>query len=207
MSITLIIIIITAIVSVAAMQNRELLSKLQFNAYLVKHGNEWHRALTHALVHAGWLHLFVNMWVLWNFGLIVEQFFDAYRGEWGRVMYLALYVGGVLFATLPALRKHQDNFNYNAVGASGAVSAVLFASIYFLPTMGIYIMFIPIAIPAFVIGPLYLAYEWYQHKNSTDNVAHDAHFWGAAFGFALSVLFVPEQFVMFVKEIALEVGL
>jgi membrane associated rhomboid family serine protease len=73
--------------------------------------------------------------------------------------------------------------------------------------MGIYVMFIPIAIPAFVIGPLYLAYEWYQHRNSNDNVAHDAHFWGAAFGFALSVLLIPEQVSMFVKEIAFKLGM
>lgn len=207
MSITLVIIIVTALVSIAAMQNMELMAKLQFNAYLVKHSNQWYRALTHALVHAGWLHLFVNMWVLWNFGPIVEQFFDSYRGEWGKVMYVALYVGGVLFATLPAVQKHQNNFNYNAVGASGAVSAILFSSIYFLPTMGIYVMFIPVAIPAFVIGPLYLAYEWYQHKNSTDNVAHDAHFWGAAFGFVFTVLLIPQQFGMFLKEIRFAIGI
>lgn len=203
---TLAIIIITVIVSYAAMQRSDVFAKLQFNAYLIKHGKEWYRALSHALVHAGWLHLLVNMWVLWNFGTVAEQFFEAYRGELGMVMYLALYVGGVLFSTLPAYRKHQDNFNYNAVGASGAVSAALFSAIYFMPTMGIYIMFIPIAIPAFVVGPLYLAYEWYQHKQSSDNVAHDAHFWGAAFGFVVSVMLIPEQFSMFVKEIGLKLG-
>jgi len=207
LSITLVIIAITVITSIAAMQNSELFAKLQFNAYLVKHSNQWYRAFTHALVHAGWLHLLVNMWVLWNFGVIAEQFFDSFRGELGAVLYVALYVGGVLFATLPSMRKHQDNFSYNAVGASGAVSAVLFSSIYFMPTMGIYVMFIPIAIPAYVIGPLYLAYEWYQHKNSTDNVAHDAHFWGAAFGFAFTVMLIPQQFGMFVKEILFSIGM
>lgn len=206
MSITLVIIIVTAVVSISAMQNHNLFAKLQFNAYLVKHSKEWYRAFTHALVHGGWLHLIVNMWVLWNFGTGTEAFFEAYRGSFGQVMYLALYVGGVLFATLPSYRQHQDNFSYNAVGASGAVSAVLFSSIYFMPTMGIYVMFIPVAIPAFVIGPLYLAYEWYQHKNSTDNVAHDAHFWGAAFGFVFTAMLIPQQFPMFVKEISLAIG-
>ncbi len=204
---TNIIIAITVLVSIVAMQRHDIMARLQFNAYLMKHGNEWHRSITHALVHAGWLHLFVNMWVLWNFGAVAEEFFSAYRGDLGVMLYVLLYVGGVLFSTLPAYRKHQDNFSYNAVGASGAVSAVLFSSIYFMPTMGIYVMFIPIAIPAFVIGPLYLAYEWYQHRNSNDNVAHDAHFWGAAFGFALSVLLIPEQVSMFVKEIAFKLGM
>jgi membrane associated rhomboid family serine protease len=204
---TLIIIAITVIVSFIAFQRQDIFARLQFNAYLMKHSNEWHRGLSHALLHVGWLHLLVNMWVLWNFGTVAEEFFGAYRGRWGDVLYLALYVGGVLFSTLPAYIQHQDNFSYNAVGASGAVSAALFSSIYFLPTMGIYIMFIPIAIPAFVIGPLYLAYEWYQHRNSTDNVAHDAHFWGAAFGFVVSIMLVPEQFPMFVKEIGLHLGM
>ncbi|MCF8257467.1 MAG: rhomboid family intramembrane serine protease [Flavobacteriales bacterium] len=204
---TLIIIVLTALVSIIAIQRPDVMARLQFNAYLMKHGNEWYRGVTHALVHAGWLHLLVNMWVLWNFGRVAEEFFGAYRGHWGNVLYVALYVGGILFSSLPAYRQHQDNFSYNAVGASGAVSAVLFSSIYFMPTMGIYVMFIPVAIPAFVIGPLYLAYEWYQHRNSSDNVAHDAHFWGAAFGFIISVMLVPEQFTMFVKEIGLKLGL
>lgn len=204
---TLTIIAITVIVSFIAMQRPDIQAKMQFNAYLMKHGNEWHRGLTHALIHAGWLHLLVNMWVLWNFGTVAEEFLGAYRGSWGNLLYLALYVGGVLFSSLPAYRRHQDNFGYNAVGASGAVSAALFSSIYFMPTMGIYIMFIPIAIPAFVIGPLYLAYEWYQDRNSNDNVAHDAHFWGAAFGFVASVVLVPEQFSMFLKEIGLRLGM
>lgn len=204
---TLTIIAITVIVSFIAMQRADIQAKLQFNAYLMKHGNEWHRGLTHALIHGGWVHLLVNMWVLWNFGTVAEEFLGAYRGSWGNLLYLSLYVGGVLFSSLPAYRRHQDNFAYNAVGASGAVSAALFSSIYFMPTMGIYIMFIPIAIPAFVIGPLYLAYEWYQDRHSNDNVAHDAHFWGAAFGFVASVVLVPEQFGMFLKEIGLKLGL
>jgi len=201
------IIILTVIVSIVAMQRADVFSKLQFNAYLIKHGKEHHRALTHALVHAGWLHLFVNMWVLWNFGGVAEEFLGAYRGKMGTMLFVLLYVGSVLFSSLPAFRRHQDNFSYNAVGASGAVSAVLFSAIYFMPGMGIYIMFIPIAIPAFVIGPLYLAYEWYQHKNASDNVAHDAHFFGAAFGFVFTVLLVPEQFPMFLREIALTLGM
>lgn len=204
---TLTIIILTGIVSVLAFQRRDVFARLQFNAYLMKHAGEWPRGLSHALVHVGWLHLIVNMWVLWNFGGVVEEFLASYRGNFGSILYLALYTGGVLFSTLPAYRRHQDDFNYNAVGASGAVSAVLFSSIFFMPTMGIYVMFIPIAIPAFVIGPLYLAYEWYQHRNSSDNVAHDAHFWGAAFGFVMTMILVPEQAGMFFKEIMIYIGL
>jgi membrane associated rhomboid family serine protease len=206
MSITLFIIVLTVAISIFGIQNQSVQAKLQFNPYLVKHAKQWHRSITHAFVHAGWLHLFVNMWVLWNFGGGVEAYFEAYRGSMVLPLYLILYTGGILCSTLPSYLRHQDNFNYNAVGASGAVSAVLFSAIYFQPTLGIYVMFIPIAIPAFVIGPLYLAYEWYQHRNSNDNVAHDAHFWGAAFGFVITVVMIPQQFTMFIKEIANYIG-
>ena len=198
---TLYIIIITGLISFAGFQNRNLMSKLMFNAYLVKHSNEWFRVVSHAFVHSGWMHLFVNMWVLWIFGGMVEDKFVLNRGVIGKGGYLALYLGGILFATLPSYKRHQDNFNYNAVGASGAVAAVLFSAIYFSPTMNLYLMFIPIPIPAIIFGIGYLALEWYLDKKSNDNIAHDAHFWGAAFGFAFSVLMIPSQFEYFIDAI------
>lgn len=195
------IIIITVLVSIAGFQNRSLLAKLMFNAYLVKHSNEWFRVVTHAFVHGGWMHLLVNMWVLWIFGGLVEKHYMLEKGNLGIAGYLALYLGGILFSTLPSYNKHQNNFNYNAVGASGAVAAVLFSAIYFRPTMDLYLMFIPIPIPAVIFGIGYLALEWYLDKNSADNVAHDAHFWGAAFGISHSMLLIPSQFSRFVDDI------
>lgn len=200
---TLYIIIITGLVSIAAFQNRSLMAKLMFNAYLVKHSNEWFRVVTHAFVHSGWMHLFVNMWVLWIFGGMVEDQFVLNKGLMGKAGFLALYLGGILFATLPSYGRHQDNFNYNAVGASGAVAAVLFSAIYFSPTMDLYLMFIPIPIPAIIFGIGYLVLEWYLDKKSNDNIAHDAHFWGAAFGFVFSVLMIPSQFQYFIDAILL----
>lgn len=198
---TKIIVLITALVSIFGFQNRSMQAKLMFNAYLVKHSNEWYRVITHAFVHGGWMHLFVNMWVLWLFGGLVEDHFILEKGNLGILGYLALYLGGILFATLPSYGRHQDNFNYNAVGASGAVAAVLFSAIYFQPTMDLYLMFIPIPIPAVIFGVGYLALEWYLDKKSADNVAHDAHFWGAAFGFVFSILMIPSQFSVFIDEI------
>jgi membrane associated rhomboid family serine protease len=198
---TLIIVIITALVSFAAFQNRELMAKLMFNAYLVKHSNQWYRVITHAFIHGGWMHLGVNMWVLWLFGGIVEDAFDVYRGSLGVVIYTALYLGGILFSTLPSYARHQDNFSYNSLGASGATAAVLFSAIYFNPTMNLFIMFIPIPIPAIIFGIVYLAFEWYQDKKSNDNIAHDAHFWGAAFGFTFSILMALDRMPLFIEEI------
>lgn len=199
---TTIIVVKTGLISILAFQNREMMSKLMFNAYLVKHGNQWYRVITHAFIHSGWMHLAVNMWVLWLFGQMSEDYFVGYRGTAGTFGYIALYLGGILFSTLPSFRKHQNNFNYNALGASGAVAAVLFSAIYFDPTMDLYLMFIPIPIPAVLFGIGYLALEWYLDKNSNDNIAHDAHFWGAAFGFLYSILMVPSQLEVFFSMIA-----
>lgn len=198
---TKIIVVMTAVISVVAFRDRTLLAKLMFNPYLVKHSNQWYRAVTHAFIHSGWMHLFVNMWVLWIFGEIVEQSFTAYRGTLGIAGYVGLYLGGILFATLSSFKKHQDNFNYNSLGASGAVAAVLFSAIYFNPTMNLYLVFIPIPIPAVIFGIGYLILEWYLDKQSNDNVAHDAHFWGAAFGFTFSVIMIPSQLQGFVDAI------
>ncbi len=172
-----------------------------FNAYSVHHQKQWYRLLSHALVHGDWMHLGVNMFVLWSFGTSVERYFNAYFGLKGSFMFIILYLGGVAFASLSALIKQRDNFSYNSVGASGAVGAVLFASILLNPASKIYLFFIPIGIPAFLFGPLYIAYEMYMEKRSSDNIAHDAHYWGAIFGFILPLLFEPKLFLVFIDQI------
>jgi len=201
MSITLIIVVITSAFSIYAMNNKELFNKTLFSAYQVYHRKEYYRLLTHAFLHAGWLHLFVNMYVLYMFGSSAENYFIAYKGTAGLLSYALLYVGGVIFATLPSLKKHKDNFMYSSVGASGAVSAILFASIVFNPTMSIYFIFLPIPIPAVVFGVLYLVYEAYMDKNSNDYVAHDAHYYGAIFGALFTFLLVPSAFINFFNQL------
>jgi membrane associated rhomboid family serine protease len=201
MSITLIIIAITVLVSFNCFSNRSLFDKLLFNAYSVSHQKQWYRIFSHALVHGDWMHLGVNMFVLWSFGTSVERYFTAYFGFKGTILFIILYLGGVAFASASALIKHKDNYYYNSVGASGAVGAVLFASILLNPMSSIYLLFIPIGIPAFIFGPLYIAYEVYMAKRSNDNIAHDAHYWGAAFGFVLPILFEPKLFLVFIEQI------
>ena len=201
MSITLIIIGITALMSINCFSNRWLFDKLLFNAYSVSHQKQWYRVFSHALVHGDWMHLGVNMFVLWSFGTSVERYFNAYFGFKGTILFIILYIGGVAFATASALLKHKDNYYYNSVGASGAVGAVLFASVLLNPMSSIYLFFIPIGIPAFIFGPLYIAYEVYMSKRSSDNIAHDAHYWGAVFGFILPILFEPKLFLAFINQI------
>lgn len=188
--------------SLLAFNNNELFDRLKFNPYMVHHRREWYRFITHAVLHGDWMHLLVNMYVFYLFGRRAELFFEHYLGLKGLLFYVLLYVGGVLFAALPSYRKHRDNHHYNSVGASGAVAAVLFSGIIFDPTMGIAFIFIPIPIPAFIFGLLYLAYEHYMDKRSQDNVAHDAHFWGALFGVVFTLLVVPQSFLNFVSQVS-----
>ena len=191
MSVTIFIILITVVVSVLAFSNRELFRRLVFNAYDIKHFKNTYRFLSYALIHGDWIHLLVNMMVLYSFGRIVEQYYGFYFGLKGVLYYLMLYVGGTALSTLPSYGKHKDDFSYTAVGASGAVSAVVFASIIFDPLNKIYIFLIPIGIPAIIFGILYLVYSWYMGKKNIDNIGHDAHFWGAIFGFVFTILLKP----------------
>ena len=203
-SITLIIIIITVIVSLSAKNKPALYSKLLFNPYQVFHRKEWYRIFSHGLIHdnSNIFHLFFNMYVLYSFGSAAESILINHLNGLGILYYLILYIGGMAVATLPALIKHRDNYSYNSVGASGAVSAVLFATIAFIPfSGGISIMFLPISIPPLVFGILYLAYEYYMKKKGGTNIAHDAHIWGAIFGFLFTLIFVPDAFTNFVSEL------
>jgi len=200
--VTYIILAINIILSLIAFNNRELFAKLEFNPYQVYHRKQYYRLFTHAFIHADLLHLFINMYVLYNFGFIVELFFSEQLELQGTYYFILLYMGGVFFSSLPALKRHKDNFHYNAVGASGAIAAVLFSFIIFQPMAGIGILFIPgISIPAIVIGILYLWYERYMDKRSGDRIAHDAHYWGALFGAIFTILVMPRAFLNFFNQI------
>lgn len=182
----LILIVATVIISMQAFGNYQRLSRLMFNPYVIKARGEWYRVISHAFVHSSWGHLLVNMLVLYFFGQNMEYIFTQYYGGAGKVYFLLLYFGGIIFATLPAFKRHVQNPGYNAVGASGAVSAVLFAHILVLPTETLYLYF-AIPLPSFLFGIGYLWYEAWMDKRSNDNVAHDAHFWGALFGVSFMV--------------------
>lgn len=201
--ITIIIVITTAIVSILCFNNGNLFSKLDFEPYLINKKNEYYRFLSHTFVHADWIHLIINMLVFYSFGRYVEQIFDALqqRGSVfsGDLFYLLLYFGGAVIASIPSFIKHREDANYVSVGASGGVSAVLFSSIFFSPMEKIYFYAI-IPMPGIVFGVLYLAYSSYMAKKGNDNINHDAHFWGAVFGFVFPVLLEPSLISNFINQ-------
>jgi len=202
MSITLTIIIVTSIVSVMAFQNPDMVRKGVFSPYTVaRHNNEWHRFITSGFLHANWLHLLLNMYVLYMFGNLCESYFEAVFHPAGKVLFLAMYLLAIPISETYSFIKHRDNYMYHSLGASGAVSAVVFAGILFMPWSQIGIIFIPIGIPAFIFGPLYLAYSAYMAKQGTDNIGHDAHFYGAVFGFIFPILLKPSLLTYFIHSI------
>ena len=197
---TYIIIGITVLVSYAAFSNAGLKAKLQFNAAEIVHRKEYYRLISHAFVHANWSHLGVNMLVLFFFGRNVEAYFILFFGPKGIAYFILLYIGGILFSNIWALIKHKNNYYYNAVGASGAVSAVLFCFIFFDPWEKLYLMMV-VPIPGILFAVGYLFYSYYQSKKKTDNVAHDAHFLGAVFGILLPILLNPDLFGRFIDKL------
>ncbi|GAB4278696.1 MAG: rhomboid family intramembrane serine protease [Marinilabiliales bacterium] len=197
---TYIIIVITSIVSVIAFANRTFFNSLLFNPYQIIHRNEYHRIISHAFLHADYLHLIINMIVLYSFGTAVEGAFDYYFGLKKNIYFLLLYFGGIVFSSLFSLVKNRNVFEYNAVGASGAVSAVVFTAIFLSPLSEIRLYF-AVPIPGIVFGVLYLAYSFYMSRRKNDFIAHDAHFWGAVFGLIFPVILEPKLFNIFIYQI------
>lgn len=197
---TIILIAITVVVSYAAFKSPKLMDQLQFNASKIVHKKEYHRLITHAFIHANWEHLLVNMIVLFSFGSAIEMYFKANFGNNAILDYALLYFGGILASNIYALIKHRNNYFYNSVGASGAVSAVLFAAIFFDPWNPIYFFGI-LPIPGIIFAALYLVYSYQMSVKQKDNVAHDAHFLGALYGFIFPILLNPLLFESFMDKL------
>ncbi len=215
LSFTLLIIIVTVGLSLLAFQNGDLKHRLMMNPYSVVHGKKWYKTLTHGFIHADYMHLFFNMYVLFGFGTSVEQHFsnpqiwtsnfpdiEGFGGNSGLLSFILLYMVGIVFATLPSIRKHRDNPNYYSLGASGAVSAVLIVYIIMFPQNKLSFIFLPgIPIPAFVMGALFFAFESYMNKKGNSGIAHDAHLYGALWGLIAIALLKPQLYVNFVSQL------
>ena len=200
--VTVILILITALVSILCFAGKLNIRRLLFNAYTVWHQRQWYRMLTHGLVHASWGHLIFNMLTLLFFGPVVEEYFSREFGAVpGITLYVVLYITAIAVSSIWDLVKHRDDVSYNAVGASGAISAILFASILFEPKIGIYLYLIPIPVPGYIFAPLYLLYCWFMAKRNRDNIGHTAHFWGAVYGLLFPLVCNPSIFRHFLTRL------
>jgi len=190
MSITLIIVVITAIVSFMAFSNQKITDDFIFDPPAITNRNQWYRFFSCGLIHADIAHLAFNMISLYTFGTyVVEPHFLYIFGSLGPLLYLALYVISQFLCLLPTYFKNRDNYYYRSLGASGAVSAIVFAGIILSPLQQMGIIFIPINIPGFIFGFIYLAITAYLDRQGGSTLNHSAHFYGAISGIVLLIIF------------------
>lgn len=202
MLITHFILIVSILLSLKAFNDKSFFYQLAFSPYEVKHNGKWFKVISHAFIHADFTHLIFNMFVLWQFGEAMEISMKHHFGVIGGIYFLLLYFGGILFSTVLSFSRHQDNQNYVSVGASGAVSALIFAGIIMMPGMKLAPIFFPFPIPGFIFGFLYITAEIIMDKVGKTNIAHDAHLFGALFGMIfISILDIEilKSFVQYIK--------
>ena len=200
LSITNITVGITCLVSFVLMQSQTGNALLVFHPATIRERHQWYRFLTSGFVHGDMMHLAINMLVLWSFGNAIEKYyFPTFLGDFSAQKYMLLYFGGIVVSSVPDYVRHNRNPNYAALGASGGVSAVVFAAILFEPWQNLYLYGV-IAIPQILAGAAYLYYSWYKDKNATDNVGHMAHFAGAIWGFLFTGLLSIDLFARFIQK-------
>lgn len=156
---------------------------------------EYYRIFSHAFIHADMWHLLFNMFSFYSFAFVLENYLGSTR-------FFIVYFGSILASVYTCILKNKTNPVYRSLGASGGVSGVIFSFILFQPMAQIGIMFIPVGIPAFAFGFLYLAYSYYSSENQYDNINHEAHFYGAVGGMVITAVFVPEIVPHFIQTIS-----
>ncbi|MDR0348589.1 MAG: rhomboid family intramembrane serine protease [Tannerella sp.] len=195
---TYLIIAANVLISFSCFSNSRLFYQLAFVPYRAVRHHEWYRLATHGFVHADTTHLLINMFTFWSFGTFVEKLFEI--TDFSKSSYIGLYFGGMIIASIHDLVKQRHNPDYVSVGASGAVSAVLFASILFNPWDKI-LLFAVLPIPGIVFGILYLLYCQYMARKGGDHINHNAHFYGAVYGFIYPILLNPELLGLFTSRL------
>lgn len=200
MTITLYILIATCILSFICFTNDELRNRFIFSPYIIREQKQWYRFISSGFIHADWMHLVINMFVLYMFGGVVENYFNTVFEERGPFNYVLMYFGGMAVSTIRTYHKHKFDTGYRALGASGAVSAVVFSYIVFNPLENLCLYGI-LCMPGIIFGAAYLVYCYYAGKRGLGLVNHDAHMWGALFGFFFTILLKPYLAIYFLKQL------
>lgn len=196
-TITVAIIIITVIISFTAFSSEKIINDLIFWPPMIQEKKQFYRFVTSGLIHADIPHLAFNMITLYFFGRLVEEYLFIPRiGETG---YLLFYIAGIIVSEIPSYIKHRNNYSYRSLGASGAVTAVLFSFILLAPWQTIYVFFLPV--PAIIFAALYVGYSIYMDRKGGDNVNHSAHLWGAAWGVVFTLLMEPDIINRFLDQL------
>ena len=186
LSLILIIVILTVLISYQGFSNSDFVEKSFFIPHKVKYNKEYYRIFSHIFIHADLIHLSFNMISLYFLGSLLENEWNYAFGIQANYYLIALYLGGAVAAALWPYFRNAENPAYRSLGASGAVSAVIFAAMLWNPQIELSLFPIPIPIKAYVLAPLYLIFEYYSMKRGGSGIAHEAHIGGALFG----ILFV-----------------
>jgi membrane associated rhomboid family serine protease len=196
--VTFLLVVITCLVSWQAWERRRLFDRLILWPPAIDRQRQYDRLLAHGFIHANGIHLVVNMVTLYSFGGAMEAFFAERIGMIG---YLAFYLSAIVIAILPTYLRHRHDSRYRSLGASGAVSAVLFSSVLLDPWSGILLFFI-VPLPAIVFAVLYVAYSMWMDKKEGDNINHSAHLWGAVYGLVFALAIEPRLGPYFLERLA-----
>ena len=195
--VTYVLIGVTVLVSWQAFNNRALMERLILWPPAIKRYKQYDRLLTHGFIHADTTHLLFNMITLFFFGRAIEPVFVDRIGMLG---FAAFYLSAIVMAIMPTYIRHANDPQYRSLGASGAVSAVLFSFVLFAPWSLIFVFFIPV--PAIVYAVLYIGYSIWMDRRGTDNVNHSAHLWGAVYGMLFTVMMEPRVATTFLARVA-----
>jgi len=175
------------------------MQKWIMNPYRIKNKSQYYRFITSGFLHGNLTHLLFNMITFYFFGSRVESIFHYIFGPAGSVIFIFFYLTAIVVSDIPTYLKHREHPHYNAIGASGGVSAVLFSSILYNPTSTIFVFFIPL--PGFIVGALYLLYSFQKGKDMSDNINHDAHLYGGLFGIVFTLLVDPGVIPRFFEQL------
>ena len=213
LNLILILVGLTVAISAYAWSNDDLMESWIMRPYVIaRDSSQLFRFVTSGFLHADWGHLLFNMIAFYSFGGIVldvlsnglggNEGLNGFGVSGGIWRFLLLYIGGIVVSDIPTYFRHRDNPGYASLGASGGVASVLFAGVLYAPLNKIYMMFIPIGIPGFVFGFLYLAYSYYMGRRQGDNINHDAHFYGALYGVVLTIALMPGVIPYFLEQVS-----
>lgn len=198
MIITYIILGVTIAISLLALQRPEITDRLLHAPYIESHKNQYYRLLTSGFLHGSMNHLFINMFVLYQFGTFVEQYFTIRFGQsYGIFLFVLFYLSAIVVANMGTFFKHQSNPSFRSLGASGVTSALVLIYCLFDPWQ----MFIFPPVPAILFAVLYLGYSQWAIKNSSDNIDHQGHLWGSLYGIIFIIIVDPEMLSIFINKI------
>jgi len=194
--VTFLLIGVTVLVSWRAFGDQRLFDRLVLWPSAIARQHQYERLITHGFIHADGTHLLFNMITLYFFGRAIERTFAPYIGPLG---FLLFYLSAIVVASLPTYLRHRHDIHYRSLGASGGVSAVLFAMIIISPWSMLFVAFIPM--PAVVFGMVYIGYSIWMDRRGGDHINHSAHLWGAGYGMLFTIVMEPRVAARFLAQV------